>query len=151
MPRDRSRRGLAAEGGSAVVETTWLALLLLVPLAYVVLAVFEVQRAAYGVSAAGRAAGRAFVQAPDRTSAEVRAVRAARLVLEDHRIEASRGEILLRCIGGPCLSPGTSVVVTVTARAPLPFVPDALGGARPSVRVESIHTEPYGRFREDRS
>ncbi|MGH1563343.1 hypothetical protein [Mumia sp. DW29H23] len=145
------RRRDRGDRGSAVVETTWLALLLLIPLVYVVIAVFEVQRAAYGVSAAGRAAGRAFVQAPDPGVAEARAVRAAELVLEDHRISASEGSVRVRCTGGPCLSPGSSVVVTVSSRAPLPFLPDVLGGARPSVRVSSTHTEPYGRFREDRS
>ena len=47
------------EAGSALVEVTWLSILLLVPLVYVVLAVFEVQRAAFAVDAATRAAGRA--------------------------------------------------------------------------------------------
>ena len=148
--RGRSR-DLGGDSGSAVVEITWLALLLLVPLLYVVLSVFEVQRSAYGASAAGRAAGRAYVQAPNPTVAERRALRAAQLVLEDHRIEIDTTDVRLRCAGGPCLSPGSSIVVTVTARAALPFIPDALGGARPAVRVDSTHTEPYGRFREDRS
>ncbi|MBW9204928.1 hypothetical protein KV097_03145 [Mumia sp. zg.B17] len=150
--RTRGRtRDLGRESGSAVVETTWLALLLLVPLLYVVLSVFEVQRSAYGVSAAGRAAGRAYVQAPSPPVAERRARRAAQLVLEDHRIETDMIDVRLRCTGGPCLSPGSSIVVNVTARAQLPFIPDALGGARPAVRVDGTHTEPYGRFREDRS
>jgi Flp pilus assembly protein TadG len=47
-----------SERGSALVEVTWLPILLLVPLLYVVLAVFEVQRAAFAVNAATRAAGR---------------------------------------------------------------------------------------------
>lgn len=143
--------GRCDEDGSAIVETVWLALLLLVPLTYVLLSVFAVQRSAYGVSAAGRAAGRAFIQAPDAQTAYDRARQAALLVLEDHAIAASAGDIDVRCTGGPCLSPGSSVVVTVRASAPLPFVPDVLGGARPAVRVDSTHTEPYGAFREDRS
>nr|MBA2464590.1 hypothetical protein [Nocardioidaceae bacterium] len=53
------------ESGSALVEVTWLAILLLVPLVYVVLGVFEVQRASFGSTSAARAAGRAFVLAPD--------------------------------------------------------------------------------------
>ncbi|NUR09441.1 MAG: hypothetical protein HOQ45_20855, partial [Nocardioidaceae bacterium] len=63
--------------GTALVEVTWLAVLLLVPLLYVVLAVFEVQRAAYAVSAATRAAGRAYTLAPDQASAGLRARAAA--------------------------------------------------------------------------
>ena len=44
------------EQGTAVIEFVWLAILLLVPLLYVVLTVFETQRAAYAASAAARSA-----------------------------------------------------------------------------------------------
>ena len=64
--------------GTALVEFVWLAILLLVPLLYVVLAVFETQRAAYAASAAARSATRAFVTAPDERSAYSRAEAAAR-------------------------------------------------------------------------
>lgn len=139
------------EDGSAVVEMTWLGLLLLIPLAYVMLSVFEVQRAAYGASAAGRAAGRAYVQGADVVSAQERGMTAAALVLEDHGIAAGDRTVRVSCTGGPCLSPGSTVTVVVEVTAGLPFVPDFLGGARPAVRVSSTHTEPYGRFREGRS
>ena len=55
------RRG---EVGSALVEVTWLAILLLVPLLWIVVSVFEVQRGAFGVEGAARAAGRAYALAP---------------------------------------------------------------------------------------
>ena len=57
------RRG---EDGSALVELTWLGILLLVPMLWIVLSVFEVQRGAFAVSGAARAAGRAYALAPDR-------------------------------------------------------------------------------------
>ena len=41
------------ERGSALVEVTWLSLLLLIPLLYVVLAVFEVQRNHVGGNTGG--------------------------------------------------------------------------------------------------
>ena len=53
------------ERGSALVELTWLGILLIVPMLWIVMSVFEVQRGAFGVSAAARAAGRAFALAPD--------------------------------------------------------------------------------------
>ena len=53
------------ERGSALVELTWLGMLLLVPMLWIVLSVFEVQRGAFGVSSAARAAGRAYALAPD--------------------------------------------------------------------------------------
>ena len=65
------------ERGSALVEVTWLSILLLVPLVYVVLAVFEVQRSAYAVNAATRAAGRAYTLAPSEGEAAARARTAA--------------------------------------------------------------------------
>ena len=55
------------ERGTALVEVTWLSILLLVPLVYLVLAVFDVQRSAFAVNAATRAAGRAYVLAPTAT------------------------------------------------------------------------------------
>ncbi|MGA9749833.1 MAG: hypothetical protein WBQ50_20460, partial [Nocardioides sp.] len=61
MRRARRRR----EDGTALVEVSWLAILLMVPLIYIVLAVYDTQRHAFAVTAAARAAGRAFVLAPD--------------------------------------------------------------------------------------
>ena len=49
-------RRVRTERGTALVEVTWLAVLLLVPLVYLVLAVFDVQRSAFAVNAATRAA-----------------------------------------------------------------------------------------------
>ena len=70
MTRTRRRRG---QRGTALVEVTWLSILLLVPLVYVVLAVFEVQRSAFAVNAATRAAGRAYTLAPSEGEGAARA------------------------------------------------------------------------------
>ena len=61
------------EHGSALVELVWLGLLLLVPMLWIVLSVFEVQRGAFAVSAAARAAGRAYALAPTDVDGERRA------------------------------------------------------------------------------
>ncbi|MGH3455694.1 MAG: hypothetical protein ACRDPQ_20380 [Nocardioidaceae bacterium] len=61
--RLRERRD---ETGTALIEFIWLGLLLLVPLVYIMLTVFDAQRGAFGASSASRAAGRAFVLAPIR-------------------------------------------------------------------------------------
>ncbi|MFI5955247.1 hypothetical protein [Cryptosporangium sp. NPDC051539] len=55
-PGHRRPRG---DDGSAIIEFVWGGVLLLVPLLYVVLAVFEVQRNAFAVTEAAREAGRA--------------------------------------------------------------------------------------------
>ena len=153
-PRRRPRtddRG-ADEQGSALVEAVWLTLLLLVPLIYVLMATFDVQRAAYGVSGAARAAARAYSLAPDEGSAAARARAAAAVALRDQRLppDAVALRVWCRPVPGNCLSPGSSISVDVRYQVPLPLVPEALGGGRPSIRVEAGHTVAYGTYREDR-
>lgn len=140
------------ERGSALVEFTWLAILLLVPLLYIVLAAFEVQRAAFGVSTAARAAGRAFTQAPSETQAARHALTAADLALRDQSVDTATRAVTLGCAPDPgnCLAPGSVVTVDVTASVALPLLPDLLGEHRPSVRVTAEHAVPYGTYREDR-
>jgi len=140
------------ERGSAVVEVTWLTILLLVPLVYLVLSVFEVQRAAFAVTAASRAAGRAFVLAPDQVTGRARAVEAAAVALRDQGLAMPTGSPAVTCEPDPasCLQPGSVVVVSLGLDVALPLVPDFLGGQTPSIRVSSTHRAPYGTFREAR-
>jgi Flp pilus assembly protein TadG len=148
----RVRRGRRGEAGSALVEVVWLALLLLVPLVYVLLTAFDVQGAAYGVSGAARAAARAYSLASDEGSAPARARAAAAVALRDQRIPEGDVAVQVTCRPAPgnCLSPGSQISVDVRYQVPLPLAPAALGGGRPSVRVEASHTVVYGTFREDR-
>ena len=141
------------ERGTALVEVTWLSILLLVPLVYVVLAAFEVQRSAYALDAATRAAGRAYSLAPDAATGATRARAAAAVALEDQGLPGSAAGVELSCRPDPrdCLSPGSVVRVRMSYQVPLPLVPDALGGGAPSIRVSADHEVPYGTFREDRS
>lgn len=139
---------LRDEGGTALVEVTWLAILLLVPLVYIVLGVHDVQRASFASTAAARAAGRAFVLADDPASGEARARAAARVALADQGIEG--GSVSIACRPS-CLTPGSVVEVRVGHQVPLPFLPDALGDQAPSIRVDASHVVPFGTFREDRS
>lgn len=143
----------ASQRGTAVVEFVWLAILLLVPLLYIVLAVFEVQRSAFAVSAAARAAGRAFVLSPSEASASARAVAAARVAMADQDLDLDRASIAFTCAPDPanCLVSGSTVQVSVSYPVALPLVPTALGGNTPSILVQAVHRVPYGLFREDRS
>lgn len=138
--------------GSALVEVTWLTLLLLVPLVYLVLSVFEVQRAAFGVAAASRAAGRVFVLAPDEATGRSRALRAAGVALRDQGLTLPAGGVGITCDPDPrsCLQPGSVVVVSLSATVALPLAPDVFGTQPPRVRVSSTHRSPYGTFREAR-
>ena len=138
------------ERGNAVVEFSWLAILLMVPLVYVMLAVFDVQRASYGATAATRAAGRAFVIVPEGLSeddARGRAFDAARLAMKDQGTELSPDQLRITC-DPACLEPGSTVTVTLDTEVRLPLIPDALGGEPPAIHISASHTEPYGDYRE---
>lgn len=137
------------EQGSAPVELVWLVMLLLVPFVYILLAVFDAQRAAFAVSSASKAAARAYIQAPDTATADDRARRAAGLALGDQDVDA---DVTVTCLPSPdaCLQPGSSVRVDVRTVQPLPLTPSALGDQLGGVAVDSTYTEPYGSFREGR-
>ncbi len=137
------------ERGSAPVELVWLTVLLLVPFVYVMLAVFDAQRAAYAVSSASKAAARAYVQAPDTATAASRARQAAAVALADQDVDA---DVEVTCLPTPdaCLQPGSSVRVAVRTVQPLPLTPSALGDRIGGVAVDADHTEPFGSYREGR-
>lgn len=104
--------------------------LLMIPLVYLLISVFYVQRAAFGTTEAARQAGRAFARADSVEEGEARATAAARLALRDQGITLVR-DVSIRCLGGRaclraagCGSPsGTtsscrcSVPCSVTGRA----------------------------------
>ena len=143
------RRG---ETGTALVEVTWLSILLLVPLLYVVLAVFDVQRAAFAVNAATRAAGRAYSLAPFESQGAARAQAAAHVALADQGLDIGDANLDTTCEPDPrnCLAPGSVIRVRMEYQVSLPLMPDVLGGDKPSIRVEAEQSVPYGTFREDR-
>jgi len=146
------RRALRNEAGTALVEVTWLALLLLVPLVYLLTAVFDVQRASFGVSAASRAAARAYSLAPDEGVGRARAQQAAAVALRDQGIDPGQVRVSIACSPSPgnCLAPGSVISVRLSHQVRLPLAPTALGGGAPSFRVESEQVIGYGTFREDR-
>lgn len=140
------------ESGTAIIEFIWLAILLLIPLLYVVIAVFDTQRTAYAASSAARNAGRAFVTSPTEAAAYGRARAAARLAFEDQGIGDAPMSLRVICRPNPhnCLAPGSVIGIEIRSSVRLPLMPDALGSNTPSIRVESISQAPYGTFREDR-
>lgn len=134
------------EHGTALVEFTYLPLLLMVPLVYVLLSAFLVQRAAFGVTEAARQAGRAYARAESTDTGAARAAAATALALADQGIDdAAPPEV--SCPDGPCLSPGSTVRVTVSYTVPLPVL-SALFGDRPGIPVRATHVEVVDTFQE---
>jgi Flp pilus assembly protein TadG len=138
------------EDGSALVELTWLGILLLVPLLWIVISVFEVQRGAFAVSGAARAAGRAYALASTDAVGYQRAQAAARQALDDQGVHGVPLEVRITCTPYPhdCHA-GTSVItVVVASRVDLPLLPSFLGGHAPSFALDATHAVPIGQFQE---
>ncbi|MDT9591574.1 hypothetical protein RDV89_00750 [Nocardioides zeae] len=153
FPRPTDQRG------SAIVELTWLGILLLVPVVYVVLAVFDAQRGAFAATAASRTAARAYALADTHAEGVRAATTAAELAFADQGLEEPVDvRVLCRAdLGGAertgpdaCRMPGAVIHVRVDSAVALPLMPEVLGGGQPTVALEAVHSVPYGQFREAR-
>ena len=142
-PRRRDERG------SGLVELVWLGILLIIPLLWIVMSVFEVQRGAFAVSAAARAAGRAYALAPNDAVGAARAQAVAQLTLDDQGAPGMTATVTSSCEPGPPCHRGTSVItVRVASKVALPLMPDVLGGDRPSFALSASHRVPIGQYVE---
>lgn len=156
-PGPARRPGLGAdrrrdERGSGLVEFIWMGVILLIPLVWIVVSVFTVQRGAFATSGAARAAGRAYVLAPTDGIGHARAVAAARQVFRDQGIGGQPFSLHVSCRPFPhqCHS-GTSIVtVSIHSRVDLPLLPSILGGGAPTFKVDAAHTVPVGQYQEIR-
>ena len=140
--------GTGTEGGSAIVEFVFLAVLLMVPIFYLVMVLARLQAGAYAVSAASREAGRAYVTAPTQDSAWARAQSAAGLAFADQGFDAREGSLHpVGCDLTPCLSPSGRITITATVMVPMPLVPGFFSEiVSTQVPVSATHVETVDRF-----
>ena len=137
---------LRDDGGNALVEFTYLAVLLIVPLVYVLTTVFQVQRAAFGVTEAARQAGRAYVTADTAAQGALRAQEAADLAMRDQVPGFGRAAVTFR---NADLRPGGAVTVEVSHSVTLPLLGGLFGRVEPTIPVRATHVEVVDRFREE--
>ena len=144
------RRPVRDERGSALVEFSWLAIILIVPLIWVVISVFEVQQGAFATSAAARAAGRAYALAPDDATGKERAEAVVRQVLAEQGTPGQKAKVTVSCRApGDNCHVGTSVItVRVDSGVDLPFFPAILGTGAASFSLDATHTVPIGQYVE---
>jgi hypothetical protein len=141
----RSRR---PDHGNAMIEFVFLAVLLMIPLVYVLLTVFHVQRAAFAVNAATREAGRAFATADSDGDAYRRAYAAAAVALADHSMALGPGQPAIACATRPCLAPGGKIDVSLDTEVPLPFLPRVLARRAPaSIGIHARHVAYVDQYR----
>ena len=135
MIRLRRRLGmLADESGSALVEFVFIALVVFVPLIYIIAGFSAVQRGVFASTAAAREAGRAIGTAPDVATGLERANRAAQLAVEDQSVAATDVRVAYAGAGVNCdatsggytptLAPGEEFSVCVTVTVRIPFLPE---------------------------
>lgn len=147
---ERFRRALRegpGEAGSAVVEFTFLALLLMVPLVYFIITVGQIQGGSFAVVGAADQAAKVFVAQPDAKSAQAAAEQAALIALADFGHNAGEARVSTRCDPADCQAAGTAVTVTVNLTVPLPFVPFNEDFRLTVSDVEASSTQLVGRFR----
>jgi len=133
---------LRSEDGSAIVEYTWLAVLLMVPLVYVVLAALSVQRSAFASTAAAREAARAYATAGSDDEGERRAEAAVAMAMQDQGVAWAPHGRVIQC--GDCtFAPGSTFTVDIRTTVALPFVPRWLCGERcvAGIPVSAHHRE----------
>lgn len=131
MPSGAPRsRPSTTEEGSASLEFIVAGLVLLVPVVYLVVVLFQIQGAVLAAEGGARQAARLFVEAPDVDTAVERASTAVAFALDDQGIDDSRVEVDIACSdGGPseCLDARDLVTVTVRLEVSLPLAPPILG------------------------
>lgn len=124
-----------ADDGSAIIEFVFVAIIVMVPLIYLIAAVATVQRARLAVTQAARNAGRAFATSDTTEQAAARVRAAVRLALADQGLPDDASVHFVAYGAGcdaasitPQLVPGAEFTVCVSRRTELPAVPSILGG-----------------------
>jgi hypothetical protein len=117
--RELLRRLPHEDHGNAVIEFIGMAVLLLIPLVYLMLTFFTIQGAAFAAEGAAREAGRILSTGGESRTAEL----AAGLAFEDFDLGLDSPPALdVECEANPCSTPGARVHVTVSTRVTLPLI-----------------------------
>jgi hypothetical protein len=130
------------DDGSAIVEFVWLAILLMVPLIYVVLTAVTVQRAAFAQTTAAREAARAYATAGSDAEGERRAELAVAMAMRDQGVAWEPRGRVISC-GACTFAPGSTFTVDLSSVVRLPLVPDWLCDERclAGVTVSAHHRD----------
>ncbi|MDQ2797336.1 MAG: hypothetical protein M3Y06_09265 [Actinomycetota bacterium] len=148
------KRVSSDESGSAIVEFVFVAVVVMVPLIYLIAAVATVQRSELATTQAARDAGRAYATSDTSALASARVRAAVRLAMTDQgldndatiRFVASGGDCAESPPIAPTLTPGAEFTVCVTRRAELPGVPSVLAGR--GVRTTGAYIVHVDDFRQ---
>ena len=135
------------ERGSAVVEFTFLGLLLMVPVVYFIITVGQIQGGSFAVVGAADQAVKVFVAQRDEPSGRAAAEQAAILAMADYGHPAENARVDVSCDPGDCMAAGSAVTVTVHLSVPLPFVPFGDALRLNASELNASATQIVGKFR----
>lgn len=139
------------DGGNAIIEFIFVALIVMVPLVYLIAAVAVVQRDRTAVAQAARNAGRAFATSDTAVQGRVRVSAAVRLALHDQGLP-NDAHVRFVAAGAQCSDPpvaprlaaGAVFTVCVTRRVQLPAIPSVLAGRGiTTVGVYVVHVDDF--------
>ncbi|WP_227531312.1 TadE family protein [Microbacterium tenebrionis] len=135
--------------GSAALEFITVGVILLVPLAYLIITLGTVQQAMLGAEAASRHTARVIGQAENATDAADRGDAVLASVIDEYDLNAADVDVSVTCTpaGAECPRSGATVVVTVSTRVSLPFVPEIFGLDRATqIPLEAAATQKVSRL-----
>lgn len=112
--------------GSAVVEFVVVAVGIIVPIGYLIVAIASVLGAQAAAQHAVREAGRVFVRDPVLVAGEYRARQAADIAFADRGLAIPGDALTIACEPLRCLTPGGTVDLEFAWNMPLPWMPPAL-------------------------
>jgi Flp pilus assembly protein TadG len=139
----------AADAGRAIIEVVFLAVLMLIPLIYLLISLVRIQAATLAVTQAARDAGRAIDTAPTIDEGIARARQIAAIDLADQHIP--NGNITLQLVSPgaactaentvtPSLTPGAVYDLCITTTLTLPGIPTILAGSNNTATgVYTVH------------
>jgi Flp pilus assembly protein TadG len=128
---------ICGDDGNAIIEFVFVALLVLMPLVYLIVAVAVVQRSRLATTDAARDVGRAIATSDRVADAPGRAQAALRIALANQGLRPADVQLRLVAAGADCqaapsqppmLDPGAEFQVCVIRHQPLPAVPTVLSG-----------------------
>jgi Flp pilus assembly protein TadG len=134
------------DSGAAIIEFIVIFVVLIVPITYFVLAVFDVQRNSFAATNATREAARVFVTAPNGSQGAEAARAAAALAFQDHGLDVNDESLRLVCSADPCLTPGATVTATYDTVVSLPFVPTIGDHPLAGISIHASHTVPVDSY-----
>ncbi|MCG7426901.1 hypothetical protein M3A96_04825 [Helcobacillus massiliensis] len=142
-------RRLRSERGSAAVEFIGAAVILLIPLAYLILWLGAMQNASFAATSTAVHTTRSITGHEDPEAADRAVALIVQSAREDYGVELTRDAVTVDCSSPRCSAPGTTVTTRVEIPVPLPGL-GHLGLNGGPVTVSAEHSLVVDEHREDR-